>query len=257
MRSAAESAGLVSGDPEAARATGLPDDPVGRGDAPAVLVHGRHTAVSERFRTHVGEKLRCLAKFDHKIIRFEVELSEEHNPRLSQTCERVQITCLGRGPVVRAEAAAQDAYAALDLATAKIEERLRRAADRRHSRGARVARLPQPQWEPPVDLGEADRTGEEADGPAAVVDDRVLAADGPFVVREKVHPAPAMSLDDALANMELVGHDFYLFRDSACGTASVVYRRRGYHYGVLRLAADAADAAADGGDAVTGVEGPR
>lgn len=199
----------------------------GTQDVPT-LVHGRHTVVPERFRVHAAAKLRCLGKFDHKIIRVEVEVSTEHNPRLSHERERVQITCVSRGPVVRAEAAAQDVYSALDLATAKLEERLRRAADRRHSRGARIARLPQPRAD--VAAGEVV----EAD-PALPSDLLEGSEDGPFLVREKVHEAAPMSLDEALANMELVGHDFYLFRDVACGSASVVYRRRGYHYGVLRL----------------------
>lgn len=223
------------------------DVTIGEADqqAPAIVVHSRHTGVSDRFRAHVAEKLRCLAKYDHKIIRLEVEVSREANPRRAHECDRVEITCLSRGPVVRAEAAAQDMYAALDLAEAKITERLRRAADRRHSRGARVARLPQPRLDellppglaerPPPALDHVDGTPDEG-APA----DGVLSGseDGPFVVREKVHPAAAMTLDEALANMELVGHDFYLFRDADCGTPSVVYRRRGYHYGVLRLSAE-------------------
>jgi ribosomal subunit interface protein len=190
------------------------------------VVHGRHTVVSERFRSHVTEKLRCLTKFDHKIIRLEVEVSSEHNPRQSHARERVQVTCVSRGPVVRAEAAAQDVYAALDLAVAKIEERLRRAADRRHSRGARISRLPLPRVEPASVPDVA---------PAEPTDLLEGTEDGPFLVREKVHESMPMTLDEALANMELVGHDFYLFRDVACGSPSVVYRRRGYHYGVLRL----------------------
>jgi ribosomal subunit interface protein len=208
---------------------------------PPVVVHGRHTVVPERFRVHATEKLRCVAKFDHKIIRLEVEVSSENNPRRAHDCERVQITCLSRGPVVRAEAAAQDAYAALDLAVAKLEERLRRAADRRHSRGARISRLPQTRVDPaPLPVGAAA----EPESPAV---DGLLegAEDGPFLVREKVHAAATMTLDEALANMELVGHDFYLFRDVSCGTPSVVYRRRGYHYGVLRLGADAAESSED------------
>lgn len=207
------------------------------GDSPPVVVRGRHTTVAERFRQHVHEKLAPVLKLDHKIIRLDVEVSEEHNPRQSAVCERVEITCIGRGPVVRAEAAAQDAYAALDLAVAKLEERLRRAADRRHSRGARLSRLPQ---EPvPVNVGAPAPTRVSAE----TAPDGVLEgdADGPFLVREKVHTADPMTIDDALANMELVGHDFYLFRDVACGTPSVVYRRRGYHYGVLRLATPASD----------------
>lgn len=203
------------------------------GDSPPIVVRGRHTTVAERFRQHVHEKLAPVLKLDHKIIRLDVEVSTEHNPRQSHTCERVEITCIGRGPVVRAEAAAQDAYGALDLAVAKLEERLRRAADRRHSRGARLSRLPQQPI--PVDVGAPPDPA--ADPP----DDRVVEgdADGPFLVREKVHAAEPMTIDDALANMELVGHDFYLFHDVACGTPSVVYRRRGYHYGVLRLVSPA------------------
>lgn len=195
---------------------------------PPVVVRGRHTSVAERFRQHVQEKLAAIPKLDHKIIRMDVEVSSEPNRRQSQTCERVEITCVGRGPVVRAEAAAQDAYAALDLAVAKLEERLRRAADRRHSRGARLSRLPQQPV--PVDVAPPQAPGPAGSG--AVVEGDL---DGPFVVREKVHVAPPMSIDEALANMELVGHDFYLFQDVVCGTPSVVYRRRGYHYGVLRL----------------------
>lgn len=227
------------------RGTGTRQVEQGAGDGvaegPPVVVRGRHTTVSERFRQHVHDKLGYVTRLDHKIIRLDVEVSEEHNPRQSHTCERVEITCVGRGPVVRAEAAAQHAYAALDIAVAKLEERLRRAADRRHSRGARVARLPRPQ--PGLDdvaarltdlAGEATAaTGPDAPGPGVLEGDE----DGPFVVREKLHRAEPMSLDEALASMELVGHDFYLFQDSGCGTPSVVYRRRGYHYGVLRLGA--------------------
>jgi ribosomal subunit interface protein len=207
------------------------------GDSPPIVVRGRHTTVTERFRQHVHEKLAAVVKLDHKIIRLDVEVSTEHNPRQSHTCERVEITCIGRGPVVRAEAAAQDALGALDLAVAKLEERLRRAADRRHSRGARLSRLPQQPI--PVDVG-APPVPIADHGTDGVVEGD---ADGPFLVREKVHTAEPMTIDDALANMELVGHDFYLFRDVACGTPSVVYRRRGYHYGVLRLGSPTTDGA--------------
>lgn len=195
-----------------------------------IVVKGRHTEVPDRFRQHVFSKLARLERLDHKVIRLDVELLREHNPRLAGSRERVEITCISRGPVVRAEAAAADPYAALDAAAAKLEERLRRAADRRHSRGARVAGahrvVPLPL--PPAGASPAQST---EDG----LDDSAI---GPFVVREKDHVAPPMSLDDALHHMELVGHDFYLFADADAGCPSVVYRRRGYQYGVLRLRPD-------------------
>lgn len=212
--------------------------------APQIVVRGRHTEVSERFRTHAASKLAGLRRWDHKLFRLDIEVTEEHNPRLAASCERIEITAYSRGPVVRAEAAATDAYAALDLAYAKLEERLRRSAERRHSRGSRVAHAQHveanlPRWLPEFAPGEASANGT---APA----DTVVEGDeeGPFLVREKVHAASPMTLDEALAAMELVGHDFYLFTDVGSGCPSVVYRRRGYHYGVLRLHDDPSDAGA-------------
>lgn len=199
-------------------------------DGPQVVVRGRHTEVSERFRAHVNDKLAGLDRLDHKLFRLDVEVTEEHNPRQSDSCERVEITAFSRGPVVRAEACAGDAYAALDIAYAKLEERLRRAADRRHSRGSRVARA-QIELAPPP-LPEVPNSNHAGSHDEALVDGD---EQGPFLVREKVHAAPPMTVQEALAAMELVGHDFYLFADRDAGCPSVVYRRRGYHYGVLRL----------------------
>jgi ribosomal subunit interface protein len=206
---------------------------------PDIVVRGRHTEVTEGFRRHVVGKLEGLERLDHKIFRLDVEISKERNPRLSDFSDRVEITCYSRGPVGRAEAAGPDAYAALDLAVAKLEERLRRAADRRHSRGSRVAKANAVDARaieavPPLGSPEQD----PADGQG-----ENLVDDGPFVVREKDHAAAPMTLDDALSSMELVGHDFFLFEDVDAGCASVVYRRRGYHYGVLRLRASGAESA--------------
>jgi len=87
--------------------------------------------LTERFRSHSEEKLAKLAKLDGKVSRIDVEVCEEHNPRLAGQRSRIELTCRTRGPVVRAEAAAADPYAALDLAFTRLEARLRRAADRR------------------------------------------------------------------------------------------------------------------------------
>ena len=222
-----------------------------------IVVKGRHTEVSDRFREHVREKLVRLERLDSKAYRIDVEVCHESNPRLAGSCDRVELTLRSKGPVVRAEAAAQSPYAALDLATAKIEERLRRAADRRHTKHphghgasrATVAAIPVdlPAGQPPAAPLEPDLLSESdsavgfpepedaaADGSDGSDGDVLLAA-GPLVVREKAHDATPMSLDDALHRMELVGHDFYLYCDTENGLPSLVYRRRGYTYGVLRL----------------------
>ena len=96
-----------------------------------VIVRGRHITVPARFRQHAAAKLAKLEKLDQKAVRIDVEVSEERNPRQSDRRERVELTIRSRGPAIRAEAAADDRYAALDLAFAKLESRLRRAADRR------------------------------------------------------------------------------------------------------------------------------
>ena len=198
-----------------------------------IVVKGRNTEVSERFRMHIAEKLSKIEKLDPKVISVDVECSQERNPRLADQRERIEITIRSRGPVMRAEAAAQDCYAALDAAVAKLEGRLRRATDRRKvHHGAKT----------PVSVATAtatlDRTGGESAGDTLESADGYGSSseDGPMFVREKVHEAAPINLDQALYEMELVGHDFYLFVDAETAQPSVVYRRRAYDYGVIRLA---------------------
>ena len=187
--------------------------------------------VPDHFRQHVTEKIERVERYDHRIIRVDVELYHEPNRRQSASCQRVEVTCATRGPVVRAEACGPDFYRALDAAVTKLDSRMRRAADRRRvHRGSRT----------PTSVAAAT-SGLEVDGVASVV---TLTSDGDspqpeefggLVVREKEHSAEPMTIDRALFEMELVGHDFYLFSDKETGRPSVVYRRKGYDYGVIRL----------------------
>jgi ribosomal subunit interface protein len=259
-----------------------------------ITFKGRHTNVPERFRRHATAKLAKLEKHDQKAIRIDVEVSKERNPRQSDRSERVELTIRSRGPAIRAEAAADDRYAALDLAFAKLEARLRRASERRKARradltvrsadavtavaaasrgpadvagGTVVATALVEEEAEDVSANRSRRTRMNGRRPEAVVplpampedagyqaqdfdgyaDDTDAEAsvsglvpiqmegEGPLVVREKVHLSHPMTIDQALLEMELVGHDFYLFHDSECDRFSVVYRRRGYDYGVIRL----------------------
>src|SRR5215831_15911024 len=175
-----------------------------------VVVKGRNVAVPDRFRAHVADKLQKMERYDHKLIEVSVELLHERNRRQSEHCQRVEITVVSRGPVIRAEACAADFYSALDLAIGRLDTRLRKAAARRTG-GVAVAERAAP------DLLEEERQ--------------------PWhVARMKEHPAEPMTVDDALFQMELVGHDFFLFLDKDSGRPSVVYRRRAYDYGVISLA---------------------
>ena len=218
-----------------------------------IIVKGRHTGVSDRFRDHVTTKLARIERLDNKLIRVDVEVSQERNPRLADQRERVELTIHSRGPTIRAEASADDRYAALDLALDKLEGRLRRLADRRkvhHGNHcppsvAEITRTlpgafePEPSAKTAVPRqAQAVATEDERQENDQLDDDIVpieMEGEGPLIVREKFHKAEPMTIDQALLEMELVGHDFYLFRDKESGLPSVVYNRRGYNYGVLRL----------------------
>lgn len=199
-----------------------------------VVVSSRHCEVSERFREHVIDKLQRLEKHDHHIIRVDVQVERDKHPRQPDRAIKVELTARSRGPILRAEASAEDKMAALDLALDKLASQMRKAADRRkvhrgqhapESVAAAMARS-----EPPAPTATAEAAvSEHKVGPVAV------DGEGPLVVREKTHAAAPMSLEQALYEMELVGHDFYLFVDKESEKPSVVYLRRGYDYGVISL----------------------
>ncbi len=271
-----------------------------------IIFKGRQTDVPVRFREYATAKLNKLEKLDQKAMRVDVEVSVERNPRLASQRERVELTIRSRGPAIRAEAAAEDRLAALDLALAKLDSRLRRALDRRknhHGTGGgavtgagaalqsaagpggagqgcagqggagqggagqvgragtrkaspadrvRPAEDREPAWDARPDQPEA----EPADDGAAQAESMVqiyMEGDGPLVVRQKFHHAKPISIDQALLEMELVGHDFYLFHDLDEDAPSVVYRRHGYQYGVIRLVENAAGRAAAPEPAAAGV----
>jgi ribosomal subunit interface protein len=207
-----------------------------------IVVKGRNVEVPDHYRQLVGDKLAKVERYDQKLIRVDVELSHERNKRQSDTCQRVEITCVSRGPVIRAEACAADFYSALDAAITKLESRLRRAADRRRVHRGRHAPVSVASATAPVADGSPDLFGlpdRYSGGAVGLLTDDIVdedVDDQPWhIVREKEHPADPMTVDDALFHMELLGHDFYLFNDKDSGRPSVVYRRRAYDYGVLSL----------------------
>jgi len=201
-----------------------------------IVVTGRHVQVSERFRRHLDDKLAKVPQLAPRVQRLDVVVTHEVNKRQAKGSDRVEITCHVKGPVVRAEASADDEYGALDIAMDKLLERLRRDHDRR--RVHRGRRAPESVAQATARLDAAALTDEAARIAASVSDDAdLIDADGdsPIEVREKIHASMPMGLDQALYEMELVGHDFYLFHDKDTDQPSVVYRRRGWSYGVIHL----------------------
>ncbi|MBT2503117.1 ribosome hibernation-promoting factor, HPF/YfiA family [Curtobacterium sp. ISL-83] len=220
-----------------------------------VTITGRNVGVTDRFRTYVEQKSEKIDALADRALAFEVRVSRHHEKSgSSQGEDRIELTLIGPGPLVRAESAASDKYAAFDLAFARLMERLRRARDRRKVHRGRHR---------PTSVAEAAGTGFEqlgvvpADGkliedvatgtiPVAVAseDEDDTEVYSPVVIRQKVFEASPMTVDDALYYMELVGHDFYLFVDAESHRPSVVYRRKGWDYGVIGLDGEAGAAVA-------------
>jgi ribosomal subunit interface protein len=194
-----------------------------------IVVRGRHLDVSDRFRSHVTGKLSKADRFGLPISHIDVEVSYEPNPRQADRAFEVELTCVGTGPVIRAEAHAQDKYAATDVALARLEERLRRASDKRSKHRAEKVLVV-----PSGGTALAEEPAAESEG-ADEHDDGTVWEEGPIVVRLKEHVAKPMTVAQAVESMELVGHDFYLFHDLDSGSPSVLYRRRGFDYGLIRL----------------------
>jgi ribosomal subunit interface protein len=206
-------------------------------DAPKadVVVTGRNVEIPDHFRTYVAEKVSRLERFDRSIYLFDVELDHEKNRRQRKNCQHVEITARGRGPVVRGEGCADSFYGAFEAAVSKLENRLRRSKDRRKIHYGEKR---------PVSVAEATAATVTLEGEtpppaqdAGPLDGFTLDDHEPGrIVREKEHPATPMTVDDALSQMELVGHDFFLFHDKETDRATVVYRRHAYDYGLIRLA---------------------
>ncbi|OFU60393.1 MULTISPECIES: ribosome hibernation-promoting factor, HPF/YfiA family [Corynebacterium] len=203
-----------------------------------VTITGRNVEVPEHFAERVKGKLAKIERLDPTLTFFHVELQHEPNPRRADRSDRIQITATGKGHLARAEAKEDSFYAALESALGKMERSLRKVKARRKiSRSGHRA---------PMSVGQATAAlveeATEAAEPAPKADpyeDQIEEIQLGKVVRTKEHSANPMSVDDALSEMELVGHDFYLFVDEATGRPSVVYRRHAYDYGMIALAEDA------------------
>lgn len=208
-----------------------------------VSINGLGLGITDRFRDYAIEKSDKVSHLADKALAFEVKVSRHNEKNGAAGDDKVELTLIGPGPLVRAEARGADKYAAFDLAFDKLMERLRRAKDRTklHKSGRRR----------PVSLREASSDGFKVVDITPVepeVLDRVTTGSipvvvehqeeedwSPVVIRKKVFAATPMTVDDALYRMELVGHDFYLFIDAETDRPSVVYRRKGWDYGVIGL----------------------
>lgn len=220
------------------------------------VVKGRNTEVSDKFRTHVEDKLFKIEQFAPRAQRVEVELTHELNPAQADRSYRIEITLRDKGPVVRAEAAASDQYGALDLASQKLLEQLRRANERRtkHRRADKRAIRNYHEIDVEALMSLQNSTSDKPAGasdvaavPTALGEEvESQMGDSPVMIRQKLYEAKPMNIEQAIYEMELVGHPFYIFIDEETLQPCAAYHRRGWTYGIIRLDAKIADM--DAGD---------
>ncbi|PZO98124.1 MAG: ribosome-associated translation inhibitor RaiA [Corynebacterium urealyticum] len=203
-----------------------------------VTITGRNVEVPEHFQERVSEKLAKIERLDPTLTFFHVELQHEPNPRRESQAERLQITATGKGHIARAEAKEDSFYAALETALGKMERSLRKVKVRRENvkSGHRAQKGTGEIAAEMVAEAEAQAKQAKEDRYIDPYAETVEDVRPGQIVRFKEHPATPMSVDDALSEMELVGHDFFLFVNEETNKPSVVYRRHAYDYGLISLA---------------------
>ncbi|UOQ56437.1 ribosome-associated translation inhibitor RaiA [Leucobacter allii] len=205
-----------------------------------VNIRGKNVGITDRFENYVESKTEKVAGLLPRAQSFEVKVSRQSD-RSPQHGDLVEITLIGPGPVIRAESAGGDKYSAFDIAYGRVLERIRRVKDKRKDRRGRGR----------VSLGDAAANDfgsvDITPAPLEVLESvatgsvPVQGQEGgdeqysPVVIRSKEFPAEHLCVEDAVDRMELVGHDFFLFVESGTGRPSVVYRRKGWNYGVISL----------------------
>ena len=215
---------------------------------------GRNLGITDRFREYATEKAEKVAGLADKALALEIKLSRHREKNGATGNDRVELTLIGKGPIVRAEADGSDKYAAFDVALGRLLERVRRAKDRQKLHRGGAHRPISLHDAASVDFSVVDIKPADAEvlervrtGAIPVVTSETPAVEepedvyNPVVIRRKVFAAAPMTVDDALYFMELVGHDFYLFQDAETKRPSVVYRRKGWDYGVIELDENAAE----------------
>ncbi len=212
-----------------------------------VTIFGKNVTLTDRFKSYATEKLDKVENLADRAQAIEVKASSDAPSRGSAADTKVELTLIGAGPVIRAESVAPDKFAAFDIAYDKLLERVRRSRDKKKiSKGGRRSNksFGERSFDGFADVAVQPASPESlGTGAIAVIaetepDPYDVPDYSPMVIRRKNFVSRPITLDDALSNMELVGHDFYLFLDAESNKPSVVYRRKGYDYGVIALDLD-------------------
>ena len=196
-------------------------------------IKGRNVTVTDALQQYANEKIEHVHKLllqrkIDEVTRVELELQVEKNPSIPEPCI-AEATVFTRGPVIRARESSTDMYAAIDLVSDKLVRRVKKYHDKAHGKtrhGHDKLALP---MEPDAEL---------APVAAALPDDEFIAeethaGDNGRVVKTKQFALKPMSVNEATLQMELVGHDFFVFTNAESSRTNVVYRRNDGHYGLI------------------------
>jgi putative sigma-54 modulation protein len=186
----------------------------------------RQAEVSDALRASAVEKIGRLERFLDGMDRAEVHFSEQKSRRVADR-EVCEVTMEGHGHVVRCKVAAADGFAAVDLAVEKLEQQL-------HRLKTRVKRKPNHQSKAKARrVADAATLVDDDDPEHSMADDAYVTKAGEFVVKKKSFAINPISVDDAVLQMELIGHSFYFFTNAATGKAAVLYRRDDGNLGLI------------------------
>ena len=190
-----------------------------------LLIHGRNLEITPALRTYTQTKLeRAVHHFGDVVREADVHLSVARNPRVPQ--QTAEVTVFANGTVIRAQERSENLYASIDLAAGKLCRQLRRWKDRHsdhhHSHGHRASVTP----------GTEDVSA-ESQVDESLLEGREAELPNPGV-RRKYFAMPPMSLDEARRQLDVIDHDFYLFRERDSDELQVIYRRNHGGYGVIQ-----------------------
>ncbi len=186
-----------------------------------LLIHGRNLDVTPALREYTETKLeRAIHHFNDLVKEADVHLSVARNPSVPQ--QTAEVTVFANGTVIRAQERSENLYASIDLVATKLARQLRRFKERHSDHGHRSSFV-----EPNEELL-SERPTEDS-----LLEGKEAKLPSPGV-RRKYFAMPAMSLDEARHQLDLIDHDFYLFRDGESGELQVIYHRNHGGYGVIQ-----------------------
>jgi len=176
-----------------------------------IIVKGKNLEITGPLRDYALGKVGKVEKYFDRILKTEIEMSVERNPKIPEN-QVVEVTIFSSGPVIRAKESAVDMYQAIDLVSNKLERQARKVKRKLIDRAHHAKN---PFKESSLALEEEEEENE------------------PVIVKTKSFPLKPMTPEEATLQMDLVGHDFFVFINADTEETNVVYRRKDGNYGLI------------------------